>query len=82
LLKAVQKWTGDRPKQTLSNVTDTDILQEIIVLLKMRVQNRALTFLVKVKVHRGEPLTLNELADSLVEQAQEVGMENGEEGMV
>ena len=76
LLKAVQKWTGEGPKQTMANVSDADILREIIELLKMRVQNGAATFLVKVKAHRGEPL--NELADSLAEAAREVGMEKKE----
>ena len=39
LLKAVQKWTGEGPKQTMANTPDADILREIIELLKMRVQN-------------------------------------------
>ena len=76
LLKAVQKWTGEGPKQTMANAPDADVLREIIELLKMRVQNGAATFLVKVKAHRGEPL--NELADSLAEAAREVGMEKKE----
>ena len=42
----------------------------------MRVQNRAATFWVKVKAHRGEPL--NELEDSLAEAAREVSMEKKE----
>ena len=37
LLKAVQKWTGDGPKQTMVNAPDADILREIIELLKTRV---------------------------------------------
>ena len=76
LLKAVQKCTGEGPKQTLTNAPDADILREIIELLKMRVRNGASTFLVKVKAHRGEPL--NALADSLAEAAREVGMEKKE----
>jgi hypothetical protein len=57
----------------MANAPDANVLREIIELLKMRVQNGAATFLVKVKAHRGEPL--NELADSLAEAAREVGME-------
>jgi ribonuclease HI len=76
LLKAVQKWTGEGPKQTTANAPDADILREIMELLKMRVQNRAATFWVKVKAHRGEPL--NELEDSLAEAAREVSMEKKE----
>ena len=75
MLKAVQKWTGEGPKQTMANTPDADVLREIIKLLKMRVQDGAATFLVKVKAHRGEPV--NELADSLAEAAREVGMEEG-----
>ena len=56
LLKAVQKWTGDGPKQTMVNAPDADILREIIELLKARVATGAATFLIKVKAHRGEPL--------------------------
>ena len=76
LLKAVQKWTGEVPRQTMANAPDADILREIIELLKMRVQNGAATFLVKVKAHRREPM--NELADSLAEAARKVGMEKKE----
>jgi hypothetical protein len=74
LLKAVQKWTGDGPKQTMVNAPDADILREIIELLKARVATGAATFLVKVKAHRGEPL--NELADTLAEEAREAAKEH------
>jgi hypothetical protein len=53
LLKAVQKWTGEGPKQTMANAPDADILREIIELLKMRVQNGAATFLVKSEGTQG-----------------------------
>ena len=76
LLKAVQKWTGDGPKQTMVNAPDADILREIIELLKARVATGAATFLVKVKAHRGEPL--NELADTLAEEAREAAKEHRE----
>jgi ribonuclease HI len=76
LLKAVQKWTGDGPKQIMANAPDADVLRQIIEPLTMRVQNGAATFLVKVKAHRGE--SLKELADSLAEAAREVGMEKKE----
>jgi ribonuclease HI len=67
---------GRRAKTTMANAPDADILREITKLLKMRVQNGAATFLVKVKAHRGE--LLNDLADSLAEAAREVGMEKKE----
>jgi hypothetical protein len=44
LLKAVQKWTGDGPRQTIVNAPDADILREIIELLKARVATGAATF--------------------------------------
>ena len=78
LLKSVQKWTGDGPKQTMVNAPDADImiLREIIELLKARVATGAATFLVKVKAHRGEPL--NEAADTLAEEARETAKEHRE----
>ena len=57
----------------MANTPHADVPREMIKLVKMRVRNGAATFLVKVKAHREEPL--NELADSLVKAAQEVGME-------
>jgi ribonuclease HI len=76
LLKAVQKWTGEGPKATMVNAPDADILREIIELLRARVNSGAATFLIKVKAHRGEPL--NELADTLAEEAREAAKENRE----
>ena len=57
LLTTVQKWTGDGPRQTMENAPDTDILREIIELPRARVTTGAATFLIKVKAHRGEPLS-------------------------
>ena len=52
LLKAVQKWTGDGPRQAMVNAPDADILREIIELLKERVATEALTFFInRVKAH-------------------------------
>ena len=69
LLKAVHNWTGEGPKATMVNAPDVDILRdsEIIELLRVRVNAGAATFLIKVKAHRGEPL--NDLADTLTEEA-------------
>ena len=80
LTEAVQKWTGDGPKQTMVNAPDADILREIIKLLKARVATGAATFLVKVKAHQGEPLNdLNiKLADTLAEEAREAAKEHRE----
>ena len=71
LLKAVQKWTGDRTRQMMVNAPDADILREIIELLKARVATGAATFLIKVKAHC-------ELADTLAEEAREAAKEHRE----
>ncbi len=56
---------GQGGKTSLTNTTDTDILEYILAKLAARIGTKSRTFLVKVKVHRGEPL--NEGADDLVE---------------
>ena len=40
----------------LSKSPDVDVLKEIVIMLKKRVQTGAATLLVKVKTHRGDPL--------------------------
>jgi hypothetical protein len=45
---------------------DADILQEVVYLLTQRVRAGRATFLVKVKLHRGE--RINERADTLAEE--------------
>jgi len=61
LLKAVKRWVGEGRKATLVGAPDADILLEAIEELRKRTTAGAATFLVKVKVHRGEPA--NEEAD-------------------
>ena len=55
LLKAVKRWVGEGGKATLVGAPDADILLEAIEELRKRTTAGAATFLVKVKVHRGEP---------------------------
>jgi len=55
LLKAVKRWIGKGGKATLVGAPDADILLEAIEELRKRITEGAATFLVKVKVHRGEP---------------------------
>jgi hypothetical protein len=56
---------GTRGKTSLTNTTDTDILEYILTKVVARIVVKSRTFLVKVKVYRGEPL--NEGADDLTE---------------
>ncbi len=56
---------GTRGKTSLTNTTDTDILEYIWTKVAARIVVKSRTFLVKVKVYRGEPL--NEGADDLTE---------------
>jgi len=55
LLTAVKRWVGEGGKATLVGAPDTDILLEAIKELSKRSTAGAATYLVKVKVHRGEP---------------------------
>ena len=56
---------GHGGKVSLTNTSDTDILEYILGKLAARIAAKARTFLVKVKEHRGEPL--NEGGDDLAE---------------
>ena len=61
LLKTVKRWVGEGGKETLVGAPDAYILLEAIEELPKRTTAGAATFLVKVKVHRGE--SANEEAD-------------------
>jgi len=67
LLKAVNRWIGEGGKATLVGAPDADILTAAIEILRKRVVAGTATFLVKVKVHGGEPA--NEGADILADKA-------------
>jgi len=67
LLKAVKRWVGESGKATFVGAPDADILLEAIEELRKRTTAGAATFLVKVKVHRGEPA--NEEADIQADKA-------------
>ena len=55
LLKAVKRWIGESGKTTFVGAPDADILLEAIEELRKRTTAGVATFLVKMKVHRGEP---------------------------
>ncbi len=61
ILQDIHRWIGCGAKLNLSKSPDTDVLKRIIIKLQKRVLAEAATLLVKVKVHRGDPL--NEEAD-------------------
>ena len=64
---------GNSPEASLANTADTDILEYILVKLVTRIPVKARTFLVKVKVHRGE--FLNEGSDDLTEAGHTLAKE-------
>ncbi len=47
--------------RNLSKSTDADVLKDIVLKLQRRVEAGAMTLMIKVKTHRGDPL--NEEAD-------------------
>jgi len=67
LPKAVKRWEGEGRKANLLGLPDADILLEAIQEPRKRTTAGAATFLVKVKVHRGEPA--NEEADIQADKA-------------
>ena len=44
-------------------------MREIVQLLRKRIEEGLLTFFIKIKAHRGDPL--NELADRLADEGRE-----------
>jgi ribonuclease HI len=74
VLCAIKKWVGQGGKATLATAPDADILQEIVCLLTQRVLAGRAIFLIKVKLHRGEPI--NERADTLAEEGRKISDDN------
>ena len=68
-LNTILKWVGEGARVALHHCEDADILKEVLKLLHERHANKASTFLIKVKAHRGEPL--NEGADTEAELGRE-----------
>jgi hypothetical protein len=69
-LDRVSRWIGSGPRTTLAGDANADIMKTIIECVRERVTRGARTFMVKVKVHRGEPL--NERADTQAERARKL----------
>jgi hypothetical protein len=74
VLCAIKKWVGQGGKSTITTVPDADILQEIVCLLTQHVRAGRVTFLIKTKSYRGEPI--NERADTLAEEGREISDDN------
>ena len=70
LCRLVGRWVGQGGKVFLSNTTDADILEYILVNLAARIAAKVRTFLVKVKTHRGEPDDLAEAGRSLTKEGE------------
>jgi len=67
LLMTVNWWIGECGKATLVGAPDANILAAAIEILRKRNAAGTATFLVKMKMHRGEPA--NEGADILADKA-------------
>ncbi len=73
LCRVVDRWVGQGGKASLVNTADADVLEYIWTKLTARIAAGSRTFLIKVKVHRGEPL--NEGSDDLPETDREIEKE-------
>ncbi len=72
-LNRVSRWIGRGVRATLAGDANADIMTSIIECVRERVLRGARTFLVKVKAHRGEPLS--ERADTQAEIARQLPSE-------
>jgi hypothetical protein len=72
-LHKVSRWIGSGPRTTLAGDANADIMTSIIERVRESALRGALTFLVKVKAHRGEHL--NERADIQAENARQLPSE-------
>jgi hypothetical protein len=72
-LNKESRWIGSGPRTTLAGDANADIMTSIIECVRERVVRGALTFLVKVEAHRGEPL--DERADTQTENVQQLPTE-------
>jgi len=67
LLKAVNRWIREVGKATLVGAPEADILAAVIEILRKTIAAGTVTFLVKVRAHRGE--LAKEGADILADKA-------------
>jgi len=67
-LMAIQKWIGEGIDPSIKAFPDGDILREILVLLRARIDLGLFTLFVKIKSHRGE--FFNEMADRWVDKGR------------
>ena len=74
----VSTCVGPGGKDSLVNTVDDDILEYILNKLRTKEEAKAKTFLIKVKAHRGEPVT--ERTDDLVDKGRTL-TKNSREGI-
>ena len=55
-LQDIHKWIGGGEKLKISRSSDVDVLKVIVLKLQKMVEAGATTLLIKVKVHRRDPL--------------------------
>jgi len=68
-LTSSQKWIGEGKSPTMWGNPDTDIMREIVLLLRKRIEQGLLTIFIKIKAHRGEQL--HELADGWADEGRQ-----------
>ncbi len=66
-LQNINKWIGVGSKLNLAKTADADVLKVIVIKLQERLKAGTATLLIKVKVHRGDPL--NEESDIRAEMS-------------
>ena len=70
ILREISRWVGEGVKTFLTLSVIPDILWMVIGRLRMRIVYGTVTFLCKVKNHRGEPL--NETVDDLSDLGRKI----------
>ena len=68
-LSSFQKWIGKGKSPSMHGNLDADIMGDKVQLLRERIEQGLLTFFIKIKAHRGNPL--NELADRCADEGRQ-----------
>jgi len=68
-LSSSQKWTGEGKSPSMHGNPDADIMRDIVLLLRERIDLGLLTIFIKIKAHWGDPL--NEQADRWADEGRQ-----------
>jgi len=68
-LSSSQKWTGEGKSPSMHGNLDADIMRDIVLLLRERIDLGLLTIFIKIKAHWGDPL--NEQADRWADEGRQ-----------